>query len=222
MHRSEAINIAKKLKALAERASGAEKLVASEKLRTFCCKHGLDAEEYDATLIKVNMPYKNEAERMLLCNVVCMVMESDGVKAVDKNGSYNFQCTPHQLYLIKDAFAYYNGLYQDYCEAILAAMIMKNEIINTVKSPSSFSMEPMTAIEHAEVMEKVRQAVEAPSVTDAPPTDNTSKPKTNVPPSPSRKLIDAAKRQDQIMRFLYVMEQNKWAPPAVRAKLFLS
>jgi hypothetical protein len=151
-----------------------------------------------------------------------MVMESDNVRGTDKSGSFSFQCTPYQFELIKDAYAYYRNVYREYCEAILIAMITKNEIVNTKKSDKPFQMEEMTEEERKEWDETLKKMAPAPDEPKDPAAGDTAKsdgvPPPQRPPAPP---TDESKRNERISRILFVMEPNKWEKPKPRAKLFL-
>jgi hypothetical protein len=219
--RNEAIEVAKKLKALAEKAIDHEKANAVQKLKSFCQKHDLNEDEYATDLIRASVNYKNQEERSLLSNVLCMVMETDNVRGTDKNNSFSFQCTPYQFGLIKNAYSYYRNLYREYCEAILIAMVTKNEIINTKKNEKPFQMEPMTDEERQKFESQFTQEpAPEPTPDDTaqkePPTASLPPP----PPPPSQESLN--KRQERIAKFLFVMDPNKWTAPKPMAKLFLS
>ena len=222
MTRPEAIEIARKLKALSEKAVDHEKANATQKLKAFCSKHGLDEDEYSTEQVRVSISYKNQEERNLLSNVMCMIMESDHVKGTDKNGAFSFFCSPYEFELIKGAYSYYKKVYREYCEAVLIAMVTKNEITNMNKSAKPFEMEPMTEDEKKEWDEKLKSMQPTEPEPEASQDDSAAKdgqvpPKEQTPKTES----DQNKQQDRIGKLLFVMEQNKWQRPPPRAKLFL-
>lgn len=220
--RNEAIEVARKLRALAESAKDAEKANATQKLKSFCDKHGLNEEEYSTESIRVSIAYKNKEERALLSNVLCMVMESNNVKGDDKNNSFSFRCTPYQFELIKDAFSYYRKMYTELCEAVLVAMVTKNEIVNKTKPDKPFEMEPMTPEERKQFE---NQFTNEPPPPEKPDGDTASK-QSEVPPSepqsPPPSQQEVVQKQDWINRFLFILESKKWSAPKPKAKLFLS
>jgi hypothetical protein len=226
MNRDQSIEMARKLRALAEKAEGGEKESAAKKLARFCQKHGLDEEEYSTEQIRVKIAYKNQEERSLLSNVMCMVMESDNVKGTDKDNTFSFLCSPYQFDLIKDAYAYYRKLYREYCEAVLLAMVVRNEIGNTKKSNDKpFSMEEMNEEEKKEweeTMQKMQQPAPQEEPPKDPPPEQTAEKGPPQPPPPPPEPNAEAKKQERAHKILFVMEPNKWERPRPKAKLFLS
>lgn len=224
MSRNEAIEVAKKLKALAEKAVGPEQDNAKQKLRAFCEKHDLNEDEYATEQIKVSVSYKNQQERDLLSNVMCMVLETDNVKGTDKNNSFSFKCTPYQFELIRDAFSYYKKMYNDYCEAILIAIVTKNQIINT-KKETPFQMEPMTEEEKKEWEEKIKESRQPSDQQEESTEEKRSEKESNSSPPPVSESIpdktEVDKKNERISRMLYAVEPRKWEPPRPKAKLFL-
>jgi hypothetical protein len=143
MTKSAALKIARKLKALAEKSDGGERDVAREKLKSFCKKHNLDEEEYATETIKVSIGFANEAERILLSNILCMILETDIVKGSVLNNVYQFKCTPRQFELIRDAFGYYRKILGDYTDSFLTALVSKYKIGNTApQTDDGFSFGP--------------------------------------------------------------------------------
>lgn len=223
MTRDQAIEMARKLKMLAEKAEGGEKEAATNKLKRFCQKHDLNEDEYSTERIKVSVAYKNPEERSLLSNVMCMVMETDNVKGSDENNTFVFQCSPYQFDLIKDAYSYYRTLYREYCEAVLIAMVTKNEIINTKKNNGKpFSMEEMNDEEKREWEETMKKMQPPEPPPEQPPEETAAKSTQQSEPTPPAQQSDPNKKNDRIARLLFVMEPNKWERPRPKAKLFLS
>lgn len=221
MTKQEAIAVAKKLKALAEKSSGGEKSVALEKLKSFCEKYNLDADEYETEQIKVSITYNNEHERSLLSNVLCMIMESDQVKGKIVGSSYVFSCTPRQFENIKDAFAYYKKAMNEYIDSFLVALVTKNGITNQ-KAPDVFRFDPMDDTEaqkyNAEFSKKIEEESEKTKEEPSPQQE----PKESVPPTqPTQRSDEEVRRADRIQRMLMVVDVPKWEPKK-KARLFLS
>jgi len=219
MTRDAAVEIAKKLKALAEKASEeGERSTASKKLQEFCTKHGLDADEYSIETIKATIPFNGDQEKMLLSAVMCMVLEVDGVKGRIEDGKFIFQCTPRQFDDIVDAFRHYKKIYYDYVDGVMTSMITKNQIVNKKPAPTAFKMDDMTDDERSEyetVMREQRAGQEPPKDQSGsiPPSQSSSAPSNDELESRNRK-------DDRIRRVFCVMEENRWVKK-IRTKLFL-
>jgi hypothetical protein len=212
-----AVEIAKKLKALAEKATEVgEKSSASKKLHEFCIKHDLDATEYEIETIKVSVPYTNEQEKALLSGVMCMVLEVDNVRGADTGNMLTFRCTQRQFEDITEAFQHYKKIYYDYADGVVASLITKNKIVNRKPAKIAFKMDDMTDDERLAYEAIMRN--NRPTQTDQ--SGQTESPNTTTNRRPSE--IDTCKEQkdDRIRRVFMVMEELPWVKK-IRPRLFL-
>ena len=87
MDRNKIIELAKKIKALAEKGKGGERNAAKEKLERICEKYNISPEEISISeeskdyYIVIN----DKNERELLINICCMIMDVPGLKWKEKN-----------------------------------------------------------------------------------------------------------------------------------------
>ncbi len=217
MTHDSAVAIAKKLKALAEKATEpGECAAAAKKLREFCGKHGLDDAEYDIETIKVSVPYANDQEKSLLSAVMCMVLEVDHVKGIDERGIFTFRCTQRQFDDIADAFSHYKKIYYDYVDGVMASLITKNRIVNQKPSKPQFKMDDMTDEERKTYEETMRAG--QPPQTDQSGSKETPKSVPNQASAEEAACKD--RKDDRIRRVFMVMEETPWVKK-VRPKLFL-
>lgn len=217
MTHAAAVEIAKKLRALAEKASEAgERSTASKKLQEFCVKHGLDADEYVVETIKVSVPYANDQEKSLLSAVMCMVLEVDHVKGIDERGIFTFRCTQRQFDDIADAFSHYKKIYYDYVDGVMSSLITKNRIVNQKPVKPQFKMDDMTDEERKTYEETIRAG--QPPRTDQSGSKETPKSVPNQ--SSAEETACKDRKDDRIRRVFMVMEETPWVKK-VRPKLFL-
>ena len=217
MTHDSAVAIAKKLKALAEKATEpGECAAAAKKLREFCGKHGLDDAEYDIETVKVSISYTNAQEKTLLSAVMCMVLETDAVKGTDENGVLTFRCTHRKFEDITDAFDYYKKIYYDYVDGVMSSLITKNRIVNKKPSKPEFRMDEMTEDERKAYEDAVQKA--SPPRMDQ--SGQTEPPKSVPTPPPTDDETCKGRKDDRVRRVFMVMEETPWVKK-VRPKLFL-
>lgn len=201
MTRDDAISVVKKLKALAEKSEGGERSSAMEKLKSFCFKHDLDADDYSVETVHASISYQSEQERVILSNVLCMVMGVDQVKGTIKNGAYHFQCSARELENIRDAFAYYKKLYYEYADILVVALVSRNEVGNKKKASKEFKFDddPTSSMEE-EIVEK----------------------KDEIPPPTSRSPSpEEVKKNDLTMKLCMIVEPKPWNPK-IKPKFLLT
>lgn len=216
MTHESAVEIAKKLKALAEKATEAgEQTAASKKLSEFCIKHDLDTAEYDIETIKVSVSYANVQEKTLLSGVMCMILEVDAVVGTDENNVLTFRCTQRQFEDITDAFSHYKKIYYDYVDGVVSSMVTKNRIVNRKPPKTQFKMDDMTDDERRSYDETMRN--NQPPQTEQ---SGSTKPLKSVPTSPTDESSRKDRADDRIRRVFMVMEETPWVKK-VRPKLFL-
>lgn len=202
MTRESAIEVIKKLKTLAEKSTGAESERAREKLQSYCLKYNIDPDDYSVDEYDASMSFSNEQERMLLSNIVSMIMKSNQVKGRIKNNAMHFRCTLKQLQDIKDAFSHYKKIYYDYVDAVLVAIVSKNQITNTsTEQNKNFEYEFMTDEERREY-EEIKKSLDA----------HVKKDSDQVPQEENILDEDKIKQNERIEKLMMVMDENKWKP----------
>ncbi len=87
MNRNKIIELAKKIKALAEKGKGGERNAAKEKLERICQKYNISKSELSTSEEAKNyyIVINDSNERELLINVCCMILDVPGFKWKEKN-----------------------------------------------------------------------------------------------------------------------------------------
>lgn len=215
MNRATALELAKKLRALAERSDAGEQSAARKKLIEFCTRHGLDVDDFSFDLVRVSVKFTNEQERTMLSSIMCMILEVDAVKGRVVENEMQFQCTQPQFDDIIDAFNYYKKMYYDYVDGIVAAIVVRHEIRNKKPAAVEFKMDPMTEEEQAEYDSFLKE--------HQPKVEPVEKSTESLPPTPVDVQAEQqreAEKRDRLSRMVTVMESRPWTKK-VRAKLFL-
>jgi hypothetical protein len=216
MNKTSAINVAKKLKALAEKATGPEADAAKSKLKSYCIKHGIDPEDYSTEITDVFVEFANEQEKRILNNIITMILQSNKVEAEVKKNSVHFKCTPKQLKGIIEAYSYYKKIYYSYADALTIALIAKNKIQHT-GSPDGNNVEYEMTAEEKEEFEKIKKDLEAEFKGD----DANVTPEASESVTPEQSELQRNKQKEMIERFMFVMEETPWSPSS-NSGLFLN
>lgn len=130
MNRNKIIELAKKIKALAEKGKGGERNAAKEKLDRICEKYNISDSEL-STSEETNNYYiviKDTNERELLINVCCMILDVPGFKWKEKNNCICIRISQPQYENINSAFEYYRDMYNDYKRYLMQGIISRNAI----------------------------------------------------------------------------------------------
>ena len=214
MTKTSAINIAKKLKALAEKATGAEADAAKTKLRSYCIKHNIDPEDYSTDFLEAAISFKNNQEKILLNNIITMILQSNRVPA----DTVYFKCTQKQLKNIRDAYEHYKKVYYDYADALAIALIAKNKIQNNAVSTERDMGYEMTEEERQE-FDKIKKDLEKEFEKQISEMEKESTETDTV--TPDKSTIDKNKQREMIEKLLYVMDETPWVP-SKNSGLFLN
>lgn len=146
MNRDKVINLAKKVKALADRGKDGEKLVAKERLKKICEKYNISEEEL-IILEELNDFYfiiHDPYEKDLLKNVICMVLNVKGFRWKERNNCIKILMTSSNYSDVCQAFQHYKSTYDSYKKHLVDAIIIKNEIYctrNESKPPVDSNMD---------------------------------------------------------------------------------
>jgi hypothetical protein len=130
MNRNKIIELAKKIKALAEKGKGGERNAAKEKLERICQKYNISESELSISDVTKNyyIVINDSNERELLINVCCMILDVPGFKWKEKNNCICIHITQPEYENINNAFEYYRDMYNDYKRYLMQGIISRNVI----------------------------------------------------------------------------------------------
>lgn len=130
MNRNKIIELAKKIKALAEKGKGGERNSAKEKLKRICEKYNISESELSKSDITKNyyIVINDSNERELLINVCCMILDVPGFKWKEKNNCICIHITQPEYENINSAFEYYRDMYNDYKRYLMQGIISRHAI----------------------------------------------------------------------------------------------
>jgi hypothetical protein len=130
MNRNKIIELAKKIKALAEKGKGGEKNAAKEKLEKICEKYNISENEISISEERKNyyIIINDSNERELLINVSCMILDVPGFKWKEKNKCVCIHLTQIEYDNITSAFEYYRDMYNDYKRYLIQGIISRHAI----------------------------------------------------------------------------------------------
>ena len=178
MNRNKIIELAKKIKSLAEKGKDGERNVAKEKLQRLCEKYNIS--ESEINILEETKDYyiiiRDSNERELLINVCCMILDIPGFKWKEKNNCVRIHLTSNQYENIFSAFEYYKEMYDDYKRYLMQGIISRHAIgyipkhqtytQENVVQPDTFP-QPSENVEHEEKNEKSEEKTQS--------TDNKNK-----------------------------------------------
>ena len=130
MNRNKIIELAKKIKALAEKGKDGERNAAKEKLERICQKYNISESELSISDVTKNyyIVINDSNERELLINVCCMILDVPGFKWKEKNNCICINITQPEYENINNAFEYYRDMYNDYKRYLMQGIISRNVI----------------------------------------------------------------------------------------------
>jgi hypothetical protein len=130
MNRNKIIELAKKIKALAEKGKGGERNAAKEKLERICQKYNISDSELSTSEETKNyyIVINDSNERELLINVCCMILDVPGFKWKEKNNCICINITQPEYENINNAFEYYRDMYNDYKRYLIQGIISRHAI----------------------------------------------------------------------------------------------
>ena len=137
MNRDKVLDLAKKVKALADKGKDGEKSAAKDRLAKICKKYNISEDELivleevkDFFLI-LNDPH----EKDLLKNVICMVLQIKGMRWKERNNCVLLKMTTNDFSDVSQAFEHYRSVYNEYKKYLVQAIIAKNEIYCKKEDP---------------------------------------------------------------------------------------
>jgi len=144
MNRDKILNLAKKVKALADKGSDGEKNAARDRLTKICQKYNISEDEL-IVLEEVNdffIYVSDPLEKELLKNVVCMVLSVKGFRWKERNNCIKLKMTSSDFGNVNQAFEHYRDMFSNYKKHLLDAIIIKNDIYCKKVDPSPNSINP--------------------------------------------------------------------------------
>ena len=130
MNRNKIIELAKKIKALAEKGKDGERNAAKEKLERLCEKYNILDNEINISEETTDyyIIIRDLNERELLINVCCMILDVPGFKWKEKNNCVRIHITKDEYENIYSAFEYYKEMYNDYKRYLMQGIISRHAI----------------------------------------------------------------------------------------------
>ena len=146
MNRNKVIELARKIKKLAEKGKYGERYAAKEKLERLCSKYNISSTEL-TDLEDQNDYYfiiNDSNERELLINVSCMILDVPGFKWKEKNNCIKLTTTSEKYNDIFNAFEYYKKMYNQYKKYLIQGIIMRNAV-GYIPKPQNYTQENVQA-----------------------------------------------------------------------------
>jgi hypothetical protein len=142
MNRNKILELAKKIKTLAEKGKGGERNAAKEKLERICEKYNISENEISTSEEKKNyyIVINDSNERDLLINVSCMILDVPGFKWKEKNNCICIHLTQIEYENIISAFEYYRDMYNDYKRYLIQGIISRN-VIGYIPKQQTYTQE---------------------------------------------------------------------------------
>ena len=143
---SKHIELAKKLKALADKGVGGEKINAERMLNDILKKHNLTIEDIEGEQTRDYCFKLKKGEDKLWGQIVARVnpkinkygeFPAKIIKAHNLQGNYMITCTSAEYVEIESMFNVYNRLYKEELDIFYSAFCTANDLLVTVDSPKS-------------------------------------------------------------------------------------
>ena len=207
MNRNKIIELAKKIKALAEKGKGGERIAAKEKLERICLKYNISVSELTPTIEVKDFYFiiNDSNERDLLINISCMILDVPGLKWKEKNDCVKMSITHDNYKDIYNAFEYYKKMYNDYKRYIMQGIIMRNAIGYIPKIQNY-------------TQENVQQDMTPPETEDVDQQENTEETNGNSENSETKDEKSEDVSEDpldpiKLMKVAVSLDQKPWKKP---------
>ncbi len=208
MNRNKIIELAKKIKALAEKGKGGERIAAKEKLERICLKYNISFSELTPTIEVKDFYFiiNDPNERDLLINISCMILDVPGLKWKEKNDCVKMSITHDNYKDIYNAFEYYKKMYNDYKRYIMHGIIMRNAI-GYVPKPQNYTQENVQ-----------QDMTPTPEAEDVDQQENTEETNGNSENSETKDEKSEDVSEDpldpiKLMKVAVSLDQNPWKKP---------
>jgi hypothetical protein len=207
MNRNKIIELSKKIKALAEKGKGGERIAAKEKLERICLKYNISFSELTPTIEVKDFYFiiNDSNERDLLINISCMILDVPGLKWKEKNDCVKMSITHDNYKDIYNAFEYYKKMYNDYKRYIMQGIIMRNAI-GYIPKPQNYTQE------------NVQQDITPPETEDVDQQENTEETNGNSENSETKDEKSEDVSEDpldpiKLMKVAVSLDQKPWKKP---------
>lgn len=147
------IELAKKLKALADRGVGGEKVNAEKFLSNFLKKHNISFEDIEDEKIehyffKIEPRYRNLLNQIIKkidysLNIYGEV-DAKTIKAYKMKGNYFTECTASQFVLIDSMFNFYKSIYEEELDVFFTAFCTANKLLIEVPEEQQKTISDLT------------------------------------------------------------------------------
>lgn len=219
MNRNKIIELAKKIKALAEKGKDGERNAAKEKLDRICEKYNISDEEISISEETHNyyIIINDLNERDLLINICCMILDIPGLKWKEKNNCVCIHITKSEYNNIISAFEYYRDMYNDYKRYLMQGIISRHAI-GYIPKPQTYTQENV-------VQPDIPTTPPAPETEDVSEDNKNEKSEENNDKSSNEKKksenVSKEKPIDPIklMKIAVALDKNPWVKNDPNKKL---
>lgn len=127
---SKILDLAKKLKALADRGVGGERENATNMLLRYMDKHGISINDIEDSDLELRTFKISPNQKTIFIQVAAMVLNFnyDLWKSRSNRNTYLIECTPGQQIEIQVAFDFYWNAYKEEIQVFTNAFIQKNRL----------------------------------------------------------------------------------------------
>ena len=218
MNRNKIIELAKKIKALAEKGKGGERIAAKERLERIYEKYNISPSEISTSdeskdyYIVIN----DQNERELLINICCMIMDVPGLKWKEKNNCICIRIKLSEYENIVSAFEYYRDMYNDYKRYLMQGIIARN-IIGYIPKHQTYTQE------------NIQQDIPPTPSEDVKKEETEQKPQGNDDESSNENENSEDKSEDvkkespidpiKLMKIAVALDKNPWVKNDPNKKL---
>jgi hypothetical protein len=136
------LELIKKVKALVDKGVGGESSSAKEKLKILCERYNISESQLEDIDEKRDCYFilRDNHERELLKNIICMVLEVPSFRWRENNSCVKMSLTESQYRDIDDAFEYYKKMYEDYKKYLIQGILARNAV-GYIPKPQTYTQE---------------------------------------------------------------------------------
>lgn len=130
MDRKCILELARKVKKLADRGVGGEAESAKIKLKRLYEKYNLTDDDFIELQESYNRYFiiRHSLDRKLLSNLICMILEVPVFSCGESKNTLRIKLTDEQYNNIVHAYEYYQQMFDDYSKYLMQAIISRNAI----------------------------------------------------------------------------------------------
>ena len=136
------LELIKKVKALVDKGVGGESSSAKEKLKILCEKYNISESQLEDIDEKRDYYFilRDNHERELLKNIICMVLEVSSFRWKENNSCVKISLTESKYRDIDDAFEYYKKMYEHYKMYLIQGILARNAV-GYIPKPQTYTQE---------------------------------------------------------------------------------